>query len=56
MKDNNVSIDEVSIHMKEVDELVAAQREVDAVLGKLFVVLLLGILEPRVLSRVKSIF
>jgi hypothetical protein len=56
MKDNHVSIDEVSIHMKEVDELVAAQREVDAALGKLFVVLLLGILELRVLSRVKSIF
>ncbi|EES00603.1 hypothetical protein BDA96_03G142900 [Sorghum bicolor] len=32
MKDNNVSIDEVSIHMKEVDELVAAQREVEAAL------------------------
>lgn len=32
MKDNNVSIDEVNIHMKEIDELVAAQREVDAAL------------------------
>jgi charged multivesicular body protein 7 len=44
MKDNNVSIDEVNIHMKEIDELVAAQREVDAALGKLFVVLLQGTL------------
>uniref|UniRef100_A0A804N2E0 SNF7 family protein n=1 Tax=Zea mays TaxID=4577 RepID=A0A804N2E0_MAIZE len=32
MKDNTVSIDEVNIHMKEIDELVAAQREVDAAL------------------------
>jgi len=41
MKENNVSIEEVNVHLKEVDELVAAQREVDAALGKLFVVLLL---------------
>ena len=52
MKENNVSIEEVNVHLKEVDvhlkevdELVAAQREVDAALGKLFVVLLLGIPE-----------
>ena len=45
MKENNVSIEEVNVHLKEVDELVAAQREVDAALGKLFVVLLLGIQE-----------
>ncbi|KAL6627734.1 hypothetical protein ACP70R_031460 [Stipagrostis hirtigluma subsp. patula] len=30
MKEHNVSIEEVNIHLKEVDELVAAQREVDA--------------------------
>ncbi|KAJ1283398.1 hypothetical protein BS78_03G125500 [Paspalum vaginatum] len=30
MKENKVSIEEVSAHLKEVDELVAAQREVDA--------------------------
>jgi hypothetical protein len=45
MKENNVSIEEVNVHLKEVDELVAAQREVDAAVGKLFVVLLLGIPE-----------
>jgi hypothetical protein len=45
MKENNVSIEEVNVHLKEVDELVAAQREVDAALGKLFVVLLLVIPE-----------
>jgi hypothetical protein len=44
MKENNVSIEEVNVHLKEVDELVAAQREVDAAVGKLFV-LLLGIPE-----------
>ncbi|OEL29253.1 hypothetical protein BAE44_0009728 [Dichanthelium oligosanthes] len=32
MKENNVSIEEVNVHLKEVDELVAAQREVDAAL------------------------
>ncbi|CAL4950357.1 unnamed protein product [Urochloa decumbens] len=32
MKENNVSIEEVNIHLNEVDELVAAQREVDAAL------------------------
>ncbi|CAO2207929.1 unnamed protein product [Urochloa humidicola] len=32
MKENNVSIEEVNIHLKEVDELVSAQREVDAAL------------------------
>ncbi|WVZ71528.1 hypothetical protein U9M48_020103 [Paspalum notatum var. saurae] len=32
MKENKVSIEEVSAHLKEVDELVAAQREVDAAL------------------------
>lgn len=32
MKENNVGIEEVSVHLKEVDELVAAQREVDAAL------------------------
>ncbi|KAL6598790.1 hypothetical protein ACP70R_046050 [Stipagrostis hirtigluma subsp. patula] len=33
MKEHNVSIEEVNIHLKEVDELVAAQREVDAAIG-----------------------
>ncbi|TVU21360.1 hypothetical protein EJB05_30990, partial [Eragrostis curvula] len=32
MKENNVSIQEVNVHLKEVDELVATQREVDAAL------------------------
>ena len=35
MKENNVSIQEVNAHLKEVYELVAAQREVDAALGNL---------------------
>jgi charged multivesicular body protein 7 len=35
MKEKNVSIEEVNIHLKEFDELVAAQREIDAALGKL---------------------
>ncbi|CAO2192867.1 unnamed protein product [Urochloa humidicola] len=32
IEENNVSIEDVNIHLKEVDELVAAQREVDAAL------------------------
>ncbi|KAG8045264.1 hypothetical protein GUJ93_ZPchr0008g12300 [Zizania palustris] len=33
MKEHNVSIEEVNRHLKEVDELVATQRETDAALG-----------------------
>ncbi|KAK3164156.1 hypothetical protein QOZ80_1AG0013400 [Eleusine coracana subsp. coracana] len=32
MKEKNISVEEVNVHLKEVDELVAAQREVDAAL------------------------
>lgn len=35
MKEKNISVEEVNLHLKEVDELVAAQREVDAALGTL---------------------
>jgi charged multivesicular body protein 7 len=34
MKEHNVSIEEINTHLKEVDDLVAAQREIDAALGK----------------------
>lgn len=39
MKEKNVSIEEVNIHLKEFDELVAAQREIDAALGSVSTVL-----------------
>jgi hypothetical protein len=34
MKEHNVSIEDINTHLKEVDDLVGAQREIDAALGK----------------------
>lgn len=35
MKEHNVSIEDINTHLKEVDDLVAAQRKINIALGKL---------------------